>query len=251
MSRRLQRSDPVDADAPWRRPSPPSVGAVGDAVELDVAVGSVVLPRPRVPIVAILTTQGVIRDEHTAFASVLSALPDSRTVNVGHLVGRVGGAGGAVDVDAVFEDVDAAYIVAVPGGLGLDETTHDDRLLTWLRRTAPHARWVVSSSTGSVTLAAAGLLAGQTAATSWLATSHLARHGVERADDRTHVSDDRIITCTGSVTAFRGAMYIVEAELGRSAAEQLAAELAATDDAVPRPPRRKRWRRRRSGASTR
>jgi transcriptional regulator GlxA family with amidase domain len=240
--RPVDPTGPDDPDAPWRRPETAHDVSHERAPRVASEARRAPVVRPRVPVVALVTTQGIIRDEHVAFASVLAALPDARIVNVGRSVGAIGGAGGRVVVDAPFEEVDSAYVVAVPGGLGLDETNHDERLLTWLRRTVPSARWVLSSSTGSVTLAAAGLLAGQSASTSWLAAGHLARHGVDPSDDRTHVSDDRIITCTGSLSAVRGALYVVEAELGPAAARQVAEALAASKPGSSRRRRRlRRW----------
>lgn len=248
MNADLPQSDP---DALWKRPEDGGFDPyLGGADPPAAIVGEPLIgPRssdpppddqtttwpPRDPdtpfTIAIVSVQGVKFDEWSAFRSVLELWPGSRTINVGSVVGRVGGAGGSVVVQAVYEDVPAADVVVVPGGLGVEEASRDPRLRHWLRRTVPSSRWVLSSSTGSVVLAAAGLLGGKPAATFWLAADLLARHGSEKVSERVHVSDDdRVVTCAGSASAFDCACLVIERELGPDEVAQIRAQLVPPVD---------------------
>ena len=93
----------------------------------------------------------------------------------------------------------ALDIVFVPGGPGQVELMDDETVLTFLRHAAAHARYVTSVCTGSLVLAAAGLLEGYRAACHWLWRDELARLGVEVATDRVVI--DRNSVTGGGVTA--------------------------------------------------
>src|SRR5579875_2188300 len=59
-------------------------------------------------------------------------------------------------------------IVVVPGSLiSFQEVMNDTETLDWLRTTSGHATYMTSVCTGSLLLAAAGLLDGRKAATHW------------------------------------------------------------------------------------
>jgi transcriptional regulator GlxA family with amidase domain len=81
-----------------------------------------------------------------------------------------------------------------------------------------------------VVLAAAGLLGGQPAATFWLAAHLLERHGSEKVPERVHVSDDRVVTCAGSASAFDAACLVVERELGPDQVARIRAALIPPGD---------------------
>jgi cyclohexyl-isocyanide hydratase len=77
---------------------------------------------------------------------------------------------------ATFEEVRTADILCVPGGFGVIAAMEDAATLDWVRTVAADARWVTSVCTGSLILAAAGLLKG------YQATSHWAsRHQIDEA----------------------------------------------------------------------
>ena len=110
--------------------------------------------------------------------------------------------------DAAFDDVEGADIVIVPGGLGCERAATDPAIVGFLERVGSRARYVVASSTGSVILAAAGLLHGEPAATHWLASDLLGRFG-SAVDERRLATHGNVITCTGAMTAFEAALVIV------------------------------------------
>jgi len=111
-------------------------------------------------------------------------------------------------------------LVCVPGGPGTNDTLEDAEILNFLRRTAAHARYVTSVCTGSLTLAAAGLLQGKRAACHWMSRDLLRRFGCEPAAERV-VIDGKFIS-GGGVTAGIDFALAVAAQLqGREAAEAI------------------------------
>lgn len=155
--------------------------------------------------IAIVAYEGVLADESEAFRGVLSRLPGARMISVGEHLGEVAGPGGVQHVDATFADVDQATVVVVPGGLG---THRHPEIASWLRHLTP--RWVLTSSTGSALLAAAGLLTGRTAATHWLAGPLLEWHGARVSTERL-VVDPPYVTCAGLASTYDCAFVVARA----------------------------------------
>jgi cyclohexyl-isocyanide hydratase len=91
-------------------------------------------------------------------------------------------------------------ILCVPGGPGHLQAMEDERLLDFLRRRAPECRYVTAVCTGSLVLAAAGLLTGYRATTHWLSLDRLRRFGVHPVEGQRVVCDRDRIT-GGGVTA--------------------------------------------------
>ena len=157
--------------------------------------------------IAVALTPGVSADECEAFTAVFEHLPGAEIVGVAAELGRVEGPGGGQDATATFADVRAPDVVVVPGGLGCARAAVDDDLGAWLRAVAPTCRWMAASSTGTVVVAAAGLLDGQAAATHWLASPLLADYGSATSQDRV-VQVGNIITCEGQITAMHVALLV-------------------------------------------
>ena len=93
-------------------------------------------------------------------------------------------------------DVD---IVFVPGGFGTWAAMGHEGALSFLRSRAATARYLTSVCTGSLVLAAAGLIQGRRAATHWSTYDALTELGVEGVHERV-VTDGALIT-GGGVTA--------------------------------------------------
>lgn len=100
---------------------------------------------------------------------------------------------------ATFADVARTDILCVPGGFGVLPAMEDEETLAWLRQVAAEAQWVTSVCTGSLLLAAAGLLTGYRSACHWASREQLAFFGVEAVADR--VVFDRNRVSGGGVTA--------------------------------------------------
>ncbi len=108
-------------------------------------------------------------------------------------------AGFAIVPTATFDEIEAADILCVPGGIGVDEVMADEAAMAWVRRIGGEAKWVTSVCTGSLILGAAGLLRGYRAACHWAWRDHLALFGAEPVAER--VVFDRNRVTGGGVTA--------------------------------------------------
>ncbi|MDF7777396.1 DJ-1/PfpI family protein [Sphingomonas sp. AOB5] len=100
---------------------------------------------------------------------------------------------------ATFADVPRTDILCVPGGFGVVPAMEDPETLAWLRQVAAEAQWVTSVCTGSLLLAAAGLLKGYKSACHWASREQLAFFGAEPVAER--VVFDRNRVSGGGVTA--------------------------------------------------
>jgi cyclohexyl-isocyanide hydratase len=90
-------------------------------------------------------------------------------------------------------------VLFVPGGFGTNDVMQDDDVLRFLAARGASARYVTSVCSGSLILAAAGLLQGYKAATHWSAYAALEALGVEGVRRRVVVDRNRFTG--GGVTA--------------------------------------------------
>jgi len=102
--------------------------------------------------------------------------------------------------DRDFADCEPEYdVVFIPGGHGTSVMVQDDETLDFVRTVAGKARYLTSVCTGSLILAAAGLLDGYRAASHWAFREFLSAYGAI-PDDRRVVIDRNRMT-GGGVTA--------------------------------------------------
>lgn len=119
-----------------------------------------------------------------------------------------------------FADCPQLDMICVPGGYGCTAVMQDAEALEWLRRQAGGARYVTSVCTGSLILAAAGLLNGYKAGCHWAWRDQLARFGAIPVASR--VVEDRNRISGGGVTAgIDFGFRIVEKLHGRDLAEMI------------------------------
>ena len=111
------------------------------------------------------------------------------------------------DVD--FSSAPQFDVIVVPGGPGQTDLMEDEEVLQFLRRQAAGADWVTSVCTGSLILAAAGLLGGYKATCHWLSLDQLAQFGVEPVDARVVVDRNRI-TGAGVTSGLDFAFTVLE-----------------------------------------
>lgn len=102
----------------------------------------------------------------------------------------------ALVADASLDEVPDPEIIVVPGGLGTRALTGDERFLGWLRTAHRTSTWTTSVCTGSLLLAAAGLLDGLQATTHWLELDTLANFGASPVQQRV-VRQGKVITAAG------------------------------------------------------
>jgi transcriptional regulator GlxA family with amidase domain len=119
------------------------------------------------------------------------------------------------------------HTLLVPGGEGTRRTDRDPRLTEWLRVHGPRAERLVSVCTGALLLAEAGLLDGCRATTHWAYCARLARDhpAVEVDPDPIYIRDGHVATSAGVTSGIDLALALVEEDLGRDTALNLARHL--------------------------
>lgn len=121
----------------------------------------------------------------------------------------------------------AVDTLIVAGGPGVHDAAEDELLVGWLRRRAHSARRVASVCTGAFLLGACGLLDGKRAVTHWRMCGELARRfpTVRVEPDPIFVRDGSIWTSAGVTAGIDLALALVEEDLGRSTALEVAQNL--------------------------
>ncbi len=97
---------------------------------------------------------------------------------------------------ATFEQVPDPEVILVPGGPGVRSLLDDQPLLGWLRAAHERSTWTTSVCTGSLLLAAAGLLDGRSATGHWLQLETLGELGAQPVAQRV-VREGKLITAAG------------------------------------------------------
>lgn len=115
----------------------------------------------------------------------------------------------------------------VSGGIGALAAADDAELTGWLRAAAGRARRVAGVCTGSIVLAAAGLLANRKATTHWAYLDRLQERESRCSVDRTsiYVRDGDLLTSAGVTAGMDMALALVEDDHGRAVALHVAQEL--------------------------
>ncbi|MEY9214471.1 DJ-1/PfpI family protein [Thermobifida halotolerans] len=165
--------------------------------------------------------------------SVLSWLPGAEIVFVGERTGEVRSDTGrlGLHVDAVLDEVTAPDIVIVPGGHGQAALMDDGPVHEWLRAVDRTSTWTASVCTGSLLLAAAGLLTGRRATSHWLALDQLPAFGVTPTLERV-VTDGKYVTSAGVSSGIDMALTLA----ARVADETTAQMIQLGIEYDPRPP---------------
>ena len=130
---------------------------------------------------------------------------------------------------ATFADITAPEVVVV-GGSVLDEDPRED-VVQWLRRVHPPARWTTSVCTGSIALAAAGILDDVEAACHWARAERLERFGA-RYTQRRVVENAKVITAAGVSAGIDMGLVLLDRLYGQDMAQAI--QLAIEYD--PQPP---------------
>jgi transcriptional regulator GlxA family with amidase domain len=130
---------------------------------------------------------------------VLRWVPNAEVRFVWHEPGPITADSGVLVVGAThsFAETPSPDVILVPGGFSTMEHARDEKVLDWLRRAHETATWTTSVCSGSIILAAAGLLEGKRATSHWAALSALKALGVKAVGDERIVHDGNIVTCAG------------------------------------------------------
>ncbi len=157
---------------------------------------------------------------------VLQRLPGATVHFVGETRGEVRTENGFLGliVDQTFDELPNPDVIVVPGGIGTRAVVEidDHPLVTWVKGAHPTTRYTTSVCTGSLVLAAAGLLDGLSAATHWGAYEILERLGARATEQRVveHL-DRRIITAAGVSSGIDMALRLAELLVDTEAAKAM------------------------------
>ena len=164
---------------------------------------------------------------------VLNSVPGTESVFVAEEAGPVRNESDTLSLvaDAAISEVQSPAIVVVPGGYGTRALLDHEPLLDWLRKAHETTTWTTSVCTGSLLLAAAGLLDGVPATTHWLARDLLGELGAKPVPDRV-VRDGKIMTAAGVSSGIDMALRLVQLMHGDEVAQ--AVQLGIEYD--PEPP---------------
>jgi transcriptional regulator GlxA family with amidase domain len=113
--------------------------------------------------------------------------------------------------DETWDSAPALDVLVYPGGRGTRRELADEAVLEWIRGLAGGNTVVASVCTGSLVLAAAGLLDGKPATTHWQSLELLPTLGSEievRPDDR-FVDTGEVITAAGVSAGIDMALHLV------------------------------------------
>lgn len=115
----------------------------------------------------------------------------------------------------------------VAGGDGVDAAMGDAALLRFIRRSAARQQRVASVCSGSLLLAAAGLLDGRTATTHWSRSAQFRRQfpRVRLDADRIFVQEGRVWTSAGITAGIDLALAMIAQDRGSEVARGVAQEL--------------------------
>jgi transcriptional regulator GlxA family with amidase domain len=141
---------------------------------------------------------------------VLRYLPDTEVRFCWHEPGPITADSGVLVVGAThsFAETPAPEVILVPGGMTSLEHARDENLLDWLRRAHETSQWTTSVCSGSVILAAAGLLEGKRATSHWMALPALKGLGVATVGDERVVHEGKIVTCAGVSAGIDMALWL-------------------------------------------
>jgi transcriptional regulator GlxA family with amidase domain len=164
---------------------------------------------------------------------VLNSVPGNESIFVAEQPGPIRNESDTLSLvaDASLDEVPNPDIVVVPGGFGNRMLLEHEPLHEWIRGAHETSTWTTSVCTGSLLLAAAGLLDGAPATTHWLARDVLAELGAKPVADRV-VQHGKIITAGGVSSGIDMALELVTKINGKEVAQ--AVQLGIEYD--PEPP---------------
>jgi len=164
---------------------------------------------------------------------VLSRLPGAKVTCVAEQAGpkRTDTGQLALTADASLAELEHPDLVLVPGGPGQTALMEDGPVHDWLRAAHETSEWTTSVCTGSLILAAAGLLTGKRATSNWQALEELGKFDVEVVPERV-VFDGKLATSAGVTAGIDMALGLV----ARIANDQVAQAIQLGIEYDPQPP---------------
>ena len=129
---------------------------------------------------------------------VLQRIPDADVRFVAKQAGEVRTDNNflALVADYSIDEVTNPDVVVVPGGFATRALEQDEETLDWIRAVDTGSTWTTSVCTGSMLLAAAGLLEGKEATSHWGSLPRLAEYGAIPTARRV-VEQGKFVTAAG------------------------------------------------------
>jgi transcriptional regulator GlxA family with amidase domain len=169
----------------------------------------------------------VLYDRFTALDAigpyeVLSRLPGATVTFLAAQAGPVRTDNGMLTVlaERSLAEMRQPDILLVPGGPGEVAQRAGSELLDWLVQADRTSIWTTSVCTGSLVLAAAGLLDGKRATSHWLALEQLRGLGAEAVSERV-VFDGKLATAAGVSAGIDMALALVARIAGDTVAQAI------------------------------
>jgi transcriptional regulator GlxA family with amidase domain len=153
---------------------------------------------------------------------VLSRLPRAELAFVASEAGEVHTDNGMLTLVAerAIAEMHAPDIVLVPGGPGEVAARAGSAVLEWVRAAHETSTWTTSVCTGSLILAAAGVLEGKRATSHWLALEELRSLGADAVSERV-VFDGKIATAAGVSAGIDMALALAAKVAGEDVAQAI------------------------------
>jgi putative intracellular protease/amidase len=136
--------------------------------------------------IAIPLFEGITALDAVGPYEVLSRLPGARVRFVAVIPGpyRTDNRQLTLMADEPLSAVPRPEVLMVPGGFGTRVLETPNPLLDWIRAAHETSQWTTSVCTGSMLLAAAGILKGLEATTHWMSLDRLPAYGAPHASAR-------------------------------------------------------------------
>jgi cyclohexyl-isocyanide hydratase len=151
-------------------------------------------------LIGILIFPDIMQLDMTGPHEVFTKLPDTEVLLIWKTLNPiVAGGGMRILPDVTYKTCPELDLICVPGGGGMNPLLNDPETLDFIRVKAATARFVTSVCTGSLVLAAAGLLKGKRAACHWMSRDLLVEFGA--IPDKSRVVIDGKFISGGGVTA--------------------------------------------------
>ena len=183
--------------------------------------------------IAILVYDGFTALDAVGPYEVLGRLPGAEVVFVAEQAGPVRADSGALSLvaEASLADVPRPDLLLVSGGPGTERLLAPGPVHDWLREADAHTAWTASVCSGSLILAAAGLLTGRRATTHWMSTDTLGALGAVPSAER-YVIDGKYATAAGVSAGIDLALHLA----GRLAGDTVAKAIQLVIEYDPQPP---------------
>jgi transcriptional regulator GlxA family with amidase domain len=152
---------------------------------------------------------------------VLSRIPGATVSWVSATPGPKKAKGGlTLMADCSLADMPSPQVVLVPGGSGVDAVMRDAAVIRWIQSVHRTSTFTTAVCTGSLVLAAAGLLRGLKATTHWNYREKLAEFGADVLSERV-VREGKIVTAAGVSAGIDMALQLVQWIAGDRAAQAI------------------------------